>query len=236
MLGRTYVFVHGSPSDRRVWEDVVALAPRGTTSVVLDLPDHGDAPADLTASMEPLEEALIEAVEATSGDVTVVGHSMGAWLVAATSARMPERVTRFVAISGMSRYDDAAVKSRRDLLVALEAKQLEPSAVREAILALFFGELRSSALEARVSAMLELSREHWARLVRRALEINQRPPAYFARPAMVIHATGDAGIPFSLGQELARLSGCELVTIDTGSHMVQLTHARELAELIFARS
>ncbi len=122
---------------------------------------------------------------------------------------------------------------RRSLAEQLESGAIEVDTVREMLLGLLFGEERRPELEARMAPMLDLSREHWIRLARRSLLINERPPAYFDRPATIIHATGDAGIPLALGEDLARRSGVELVPIETTSHMVQMTHAPELARLIY---
>lgn len=134
--GRSYVFIHGTPSDRRVWEELASLAPDGVAIVLVDLPDHGEAPDDPTASLAPLEQAALEAVEAAPGEVTVVGHSVGAWLVAALSSRMPERARHLVAISGMPRYGDEDLEMRRTLLGQLESGEVGPDEVREMLLGL----------------------------------------------------------------------------------------------------
>jgi pimeloyl-ACP methyl ester carboxylesterase len=58
----------------------------------------------------------------------------------------------------------------------------------------------------------------------------------FDRPALLVHGTGDAVLPFSASEELAERSArAELVAIDTPSHMLPMTHGAELAPLIFGR-
>jgi pimeloyl-ACP methyl ester carboxylesterase len=230
---RSYVFIHGTPSDRRIFHPVADLAPDDVTLVLVDLPDHGEAPDDLTASLQPLEQATLEAVAAAPGQVTVVGHSLGAWLAAATSDRMLAPVKRFVAISGMSSFTNEDVAMRQQLLEGLESGALRPGHVREAVLEMFFGDERSPEQDASMSPMLELSREHWVRIARRTLALGERAPVHLDRPATVIHGRRDGAIPFARGEELAQRSHAEIVAIDTASHALPLTHPRVLADLIF---
>ena len=40
-------------------------------------------------------------------------------------------------------------------------------------------------------------------------------------PTMVVHARGDAGVPYSEGQEIAaQIPGAEFVTLDTTNHLL----------------
>jgi pimeloyl-ACP methyl ester carboxylesterase len=232
---RSYLFVHGSPSDRRVFEELADRAPSDAAVVLLDLPDHGSAPDELDAAVEPLEEAVLEAVEAAPGRVTVVGHSLGAWLIASVEERMPERADRFVAISGLSRFTEEDLALRRGLVAQIESGELDVGApLRETMLGLFFGDERTPELDAVMTPMLDLSRERWLRIGRRALRIGERPPVRFVRPVTVVHASREAALPFARAEELAEASArAELVSIDSASHMLTLTHAAELAEHVY---
>lgn len=189
-----------------------------------------DEPA---AALPPLEEAVEEAVVQAPGQVTVVGHSLGAWLAAATEARMPARVDRFVAISGLCQLTEEGVAARRELLTALEGGQLEPDELARAVLEMFRGPRPDTTLDARLAPMVALDREHWARLIQRALGMNDRPPVSFERPATVVHGTNDAAVPLASGEELARRSSAELVRIETSSHMLPMTHAETLAPIVY---
>jgi pimeloyl-ACP methyl ester carboxylesterase len=230
---RSWVFVHGTPSDRRVFHDLAERAPADAAVVLVDLPDHGEAPDQPTTSLAPFEQAVREAVAAAPGRVTVVGHSFGAWLVAATSSAMPERVAQFVAISGLSCFVVEDIAARQALVDGLESGEIGPDDVREALLGMFLGDERNADTDAKVAPMFTLSRERWLRVGRRVIATGDRPPVFFERPATIIHGTADAGVPLARAEDLARRSGTDVVTIDTTSHMLPITHPDELAAILF---
>ena len=230
---QTYLSVHGSPSDRRVWEPLIPYAPHDVRLVLLDLPDHGEAPEEPTGRLAPLEDAVVEAVEATDGELTIVGHSLGAWLVASVSSRLPSRVTELIAVCGLPTLDEAGLAMRRELLGALKTGQLTGADVRASMEALFFGDAATPERLRVVAPMLDLSAEKWARLAKRSVELGEREPVAFDRPGRVIHASEDQAVPLALGRDLAKRSGAALQTIETSSHMLPLTHAAQLAQLIF---
>jgi pimeloyl-ACP methyl ester carboxylesterase len=229
------VFVHGSPSDHRMFDDLVALAPRGCRLVRLDLPDHGAGSDEPDASLEALEDALIGAVEATPGEVTIVGHSLGAWLSARVCDRLPARASRFVSVGGFPTLTSEELAMRRAVLGQLERGEVEPAGMRAMLLDLFLGEARTPALDARAWALLDVSRERWLRVLRRMLRVGDVPPVAFSRPVTIVHGARDAAIAHAHAVRLAEASAAaRLITLDTASHNLPMTHAAILAPVALA--
>ncbi len=92
------VFLHGYGMSARVWDPIVpALTPRRV--LALDARGHGDSDADpanedLYATGLSDLCALVE--REALGRVSLVGHSMGAFVAMSYCARHPERVARLV--------------------------------------------------------------------------------------------------------------------------------------------
>lgn len=234
---RAVLFLHGTPSDRRVFDDVIALAPPGVRLVLLDLPDHGEAPDELEARLEPFDAAVAAAAEATSGELTVVGHSFGAWLAARASDYLPARASRFVALGGFRGLSQEELELRRALLGQLERGEIDVPDLRETLLDLFLGDARAPALDAHAWALSAVSRERWMRVLRRMLRTADLPPVAFSRPAAIVHGVRDAAVSHAHAVALAGASpGAELVSIDTASHLLPMTHGAALRSIIYGTS
>jgi pimeloyl-ACP methyl ester carboxylesterase len=87
----TVVFVHGFLDDVRVWDAVVAELPWKSVTVEL-----GDVPVGLDAFAEHVAATLDND---TTGDVVLVGQSMGSQVAELASLRRPARVTGLVLIT-----------------------------------------------------------------------------------------------------------------------------------------
>jgi len=80
--GTPVVFLHGLTFDRRTWRPVVEPLNDSVTSIVVDLPAHGESGGE-PASLERVAEQIHSLVERLGmGAPVVVGHSMAAGIVA----------------------------------------------------------------------------------------------------------------------------------------------------------
>lgn len=76
--GRSFVFLHGLTFDHRMWEPVLEALPESHRAIAFDLPGHGASPAVAQRGLEPVVQAIHEAVVAAELDAPiVVGHSLG---------------------------------------------------------------------------------------------------------------------------------------------------------------
>ena len=230
------VFVHGSQSDRRVWGPLLELAPTGTQVSTFDLPDHGGSADEPTPDPEPLRRALVDHVNALPAQtVTLVGHSLGAHLIASTAERLEGRVERAVLLSGfdvLHEVDEALYRAMAD---GLEGGRLDLELLREMALDAAVGEAElSPELRGLVTQMQVMSFERAVRSLRRGLLLGPPSVCRYGFEATVLHGRDDAAIRFELGEELARAgTRARLVPLDTESHLLPLTHAAELAPHVY---
>ena len=90
--------------DASVWDAVVAeLATRGRRGVPVSLPGQGDGNA--SATLADQVEAVLTAVDATGGQVVVVGHSAASSLAWIAADRRPDKVAAVVLVGGMPTPD-----------------------------------------------------------------------------------------------------------------------------------
>ena len=87
----TVVLVHGFLDDARIWDEVVAELPWESMTVEL-----GDVPVGLDTFAEHVA-AIVD--NDTTGDVVLVGQSMGCQVAELASLRRPARVTGLVLIT-----------------------------------------------------------------------------------------------------------------------------------------
>ncbi|MFJ4500021.1 alpha/beta fold hydrolase [Streptomyces sp. NPDC088864] len=102
----TVVLVHGWSCSRRQWKHQLPALSRRYRTLDLDLPGHGESPADLLTG-PPTVGALADSVVALmkarvpSGPVVVVGHSLGAAVAVEVARREPGRVVHVISLDGL---------------------------------------------------------------------------------------------------------------------------------------
>jgi pimeloyl-ACP methyl ester carboxylesterase len=88
--GRPIVFLHGLTFDRRMWDPVLDALPPGRRAIAFDLPAHGGSAPLPRKGLEPVVEAVHNAVVAAGLDrPIVVGHSIGGPIAAIYATKHP---------------------------------------------------------------------------------------------------------------------------------------------------
>ena len=97
MTSTTLLLVHGIGSTRAFWDPIVPLL-EGFTSVAVDVPGFGAAPAiEEPVTVARLAAALDTALDEPSpGPVVVIGHSLGGMIAEELALLAPERVRGLV--------------------------------------------------------------------------------------------------------------------------------------------
>jgi pimeloyl-ACP methyl ester carboxylesterase len=103
--GPRVVLVHGTPGSATGWADYLTSPPAGTDVVALDRPGFGDsAPNEAVPSLAAQAAAVIALVPADGRPVVLLGHSLGApivaWAAAQLAADQPERPVSIVMLAG----------------------------------------------------------------------------------------------------------------------------------------
>jgi pimeloyl-ACP methyl ester carboxylesterase len=233
------VLLHGSPSDATVFSELVKRAPAAARLVLVDLPDHGSAPDEPTATLEPLEADVLRigAAEAPR-DLVLVGHSLGASLAARVAPKLGQRIARLVLISGFAALPQEFVAGRRALREQIANGEMAPADLAELFVSLQLGSHHAPEHAALLRRLLEqLSADRLLRSLgraNRASGADARVTGY-AQPALVLHGTRDQAVPVELGRQLAAMgANARFVELDTDAHLLPLTHADEVARHVFS--
>lgn len=95
----TLVFIHGWSCDARYWRAQVPRFSKKHRVVVLDLAGHGHSGTRKRYTMAAFGEDVRAVTEATgSGEVILIGHSMGGSVIAEAARLMPNRVIGLIGV------------------------------------------------------------------------------------------------------------------------------------------
>jgi pimeloyl-ACP methyl ester carboxylesterase len=95
---RTYVLVHGAWSGAYAWDKVAPLLEaEGEQVITVELPAHGkdDTPV-AQATLQSYVDKVAEAVTAQSGQVILVGHSIGGIVISEVADSIPNKIATLV--------------------------------------------------------------------------------------------------------------------------------------------
>lgn len=97
---KTFVLVHGAWQAPYAWQSVKdQLVQQGQNVVVVELPGHGsDNTSPATLTMDVYRDKVVAAINALSGNVILVGHSMGGMVVSTVAEKIPNRIDKLVYI------------------------------------------------------------------------------------------------------------------------------------------
>lgn len=113
-MTKTFVLVHGAWQAPYAWQAVkVKLESQGQKVVVVELPGHGsdESPA-AKASIDSYADKVVSVLNAESGKVILVGHSMGGMVVSSVAERIPMKVEKLVFVGA---YVPSSGQSLMDL-------------------------------------------------------------------------------------------------------------------------
>jgi len=96
----TYVLVHGAWADESAWGFVRNELAKKANVVVVNLPAHG---VDLTpankVTLHDYVKTVTDAINQTSGKVTLVGHSMAGVIISQVAETIPQKIEKLVYVS-----------------------------------------------------------------------------------------------------------------------------------------
>lgn len=217
----TFVLVHGAWHGAWCWQRIIPLLhARGHAVLAPDLPGHGDDPAEPAGqTLDGYAQRVEAAVQECSGDVVLVGHSLGGLVISAVAEALPDRVSRLVYITGFLPRDgdslvricsvdpgnplnDASVRTPDGKCVTVD-----PARLRE----LFYADCPDGDF---AIAAARVGPEPIA-VMFQAVHVT---PARFGRvPRAYIHCSRDAALPLFVQEQMVAASPCGTVlTLATG--------------------
>ncbi len=235
--GRTVIFIHSALGDGSQWEELFELTPPGVRAIALDVPELAyNAPG---ATLWDIESELAAYLgQFRDAQVTLVGLSLGGWLVARMLASSPERIARAVIISGVTRLSREEADGYRALAQGIESGQVELERVIEDLVVNGLGSARTPELTVRLRTMLQrYSQERFVRALRLIAgladeEAQVRP---FSVPTTVVQAEADPLVRPAMSRSLAGLGEHATLELWPGDcHMLQWAERERLANIVFA--
>lgn len=85
--GTPVIFIHGFGADLSAWRPLVGRINLGLPMLALDLPGHGGSTGQSAASFDDIVASVGDALRSVTGGVHLVGHSVGAAVAMALTAR-----------------------------------------------------------------------------------------------------------------------------------------------------
>ena len=252
--GAPVVLVHGLPGSGYDWRETVdALNALGLRAIAYDRVGYGYSDPRKSGAYTPESNGaeLIGLLDAMGlSDATVVGWSYGGATAMTASMGPSKRIQRLVLVgtagpdsdeaqppepSALLRffYSDAVLKWRSripPLSVAL-MKALSNTAFNEEPQPDWW----LDGLRANLGRWdtLITYREEMLGLTSRSVQ--EFDPSRISLPTLVLHGDEDGLAPVAIARYLAtRISGARLIEYSGASHMLPVTHAREIAEEIAA--
>lgn len=119
---KTYVLVHGAWHGKWTWDKVATqLQQQGHKVVAIDLPGHGDDKTPLQkVTMDAYVARIGETLNAQSGKVVLVGHSMGGLVISAAAEKYSDKLESLI-------YLAAFLPKSGESLFSIEGRNPKPT-------------------------------------------------------------------------------------------------------------
>ena len=226
----TIVLVHGAFAESSSWNQVIAeLDAKRYTTIAVANPLRGvKSDADYVARV----------VRSIEGAVVLVGHSYGGFIISTAAKESPNvKALVYVAAFAPENGETAAQLSRQFAGSTLGAALAAPVALADGGKDLY---IRQDKLPAQFAADIPLQDAKLLAATQRpiteaALNGGAGPPAWKATPSWFIYGDQDRNIPAAAMEFMAkRAQARSSVVIHGASHVVMVSHPREVADLIEA--
>lgn len=104
---KTILLIHGAWEGAWSWEETTAyLEKSGHTVKAIDLPGHGDDRTPTSAiNMALYSNRVKDELNKTDGQVVLVGHSFGGFIISQVAEEMPEKIEKLVFVASALPYD-----------------------------------------------------------------------------------------------------------------------------------
>lgn len=110
-----FLLVHGSCHAAWCWDGVIArLRAAGHQATAIDLPAHGADPTPpAAATLEGYARAILAAIDAAGGPLTLVGHSAGGYPAGLAARLAPQSVSQLIHLCAYVPHPGASIAELR---------------------------------------------------------------------------------------------------------------------------
>ncbi len=197
--GRPVLFVHGTPGNGRGWADYLLEADDRYRMLALDRPSFGGSvDTGAVTSLESQAAAALAALEESEQPAILVGHSLGAPIVARAAAAAPDRIGAVILIAGSLDPELEKIHPAQRLGNAWPVRHWLPRTLRHAN-----------------EELLALEEE---------LRLLQPMLRSITQPVIIVHGTEDRLVPYDnvafMQRTLINAEPLELIRLDGANHFL----------------
>lgn len=238
MMNARIFLIPGLFLDRRVWSRVVPLLPEGCTPEFLDRPVLTGVTSGLGALRLCEGDALARIEAAPASEHTVIaGMSFGGYLAVRLAAKVSRPNVRVVSISGCAGVQRELAAAFGETLEKLGRGELSGADVRTGLgVAAIPASERNPEVDRMLYDMIASASDLETRLFLEMSVALAEPTRWVEQSSYrlwLMHARRDEVLPASCSDDLRRVAaGSRLVTLDSGSHLLPVTHAHAVRELL----
>lgn len=235
----TFILVHGAWQGAWAWDTIVPrLKAAGHEAIAADLPGDGhDNTAPAEVNLDLYAQKVCALVDATTGPVIMVGHSMGGVTASQVSELRADRIALAIYLCAFMLPDGMAVLDFYD-------KHLEPW-MRGAHARVSYDDSGLTSTIDPVSAVdvfyhmsdRALAEAAAARLTpqpegARKSKLQLTPKKYGAVPRVYIEALQDRSVHLPLQRKMQEIATCDVVYALDSDHAPQLSMPDKLIEIL----
>lgn len=152
--GRRVIYVHGTPGEKEGWADYLLAPPIPGEAIAPDRPGFGESgPEGPVTDLREQARALLPLLDGGAAPAILVGHSLGAPIVAEAALMRPERVGALVFVAGSFDPKLEEVHPLQPIGESWPIRALLPRAIRNSNRELLALEPQLRALAPRLAAL-----------------------------------------------------------------------------------
>lgn len=226
--GDPVLFVHAFPLNSNMWQPQVEDVARDYQTVVFDVPGFGDSPpAQDSPTMHSYAETVAAVLDAARIDqpVTLVGLSMGGYILFEFFRRFPERVRGLVLADTRAQADTEEARQNR-LQTAEQVLQEGPRVLAESMVPKLLASDADEVLRFRVREMIFAATPEGIAGALRAMAArpDSRPTLETINvPVLVVVGSEDSLTPPEDAEAMAdAIAGARLEVIEGAGHLSNL--------------
>ncbi len=235
--GPAILFLHGFLESSTMWAEIAPSFHETRTVITMDFPGHGKS--TLVAAEHTMElfaeitNALLKHLKIES--CTVVGHSMGGYVVMAMAELFPQKIEKLILLNSTPAEDskERKLNRKRALQLVPKAKNVFVSMAISNLFAETAREKFQSEIEQLKAEALQMTTKGITAAIKGMKNRKDRTIVLkkFPNPKYIICGTEDPILPIYECKIIAKDTNSELFEVE-GSHMSCLENVNEIIKIM----